>query len=58
MFKRFLMDNAHHSHIQTLLRWWNSHVFAFDTRKKEMEDHREDSGMDEALNALDSDGWC
>jgi hypothetical protein len=56
MFKRFLMDNAHRSHIQTLFRWWNGHVFAFNTRKKETEDHREDSGMDEALNALDSDG--
>jgi hypothetical protein len=56
MFKHFLMDNAHHSHIQYLFRWWNGHVFSFDTPGRTgREDHREDSGMDEALKALDSD---
>ncbi len=56
MFKQFLMDNVHHNHVQHLFRWWNGHVFACETTKgKQTEGHREDSGMDEALKALDSD---
>jgi hypothetical protein len=56
MFKQFLMDNAHNTHVQHLFRWWNGHVFTRETTKgKQPEGHREDSGMDEALKALDSD---
>ena len=56
MFKRFLMDNSHREHIKNLFRWWNGHVFSFEAPGTIGTENRgEDSGMEEALKALDSD---
>jgi len=56
MFKRFLMDNSHQEHIKNLFRWWNGHVFSFEAPGTiGMENREEDSGMEEALKALDLD---
>ena len=50
------MDNAHRDHIKNLYRWWNGHVFSFENSGKEgKNDGGQDSGMDEAEAALNSD---
>jgi hypothetical protein len=58
MFKGFLMENAHRENVKNLFRWWNGHVFSFDTvpgtNRKDNDGF--DSGMDEAEAALNSDG--
>jgi hypothetical protein len=56
MFKKFLMDQAHRDHIKNLYRWWNGEVFSFEiSGMKGKEDNGQDSGMDEAVAALNSD---
>ena len=60
MFKGFLMENAHRENVKNLFRWWNGHVFSFETvpgtARKDNDSDGFDSGMDEAEAALDSDG--
>jgi hypothetical protein len=57
MFKRFLMENAHRENVKNLFRWWNGHVFSFEsvpgTSRKD--DDGFDSGMEAAVAALNSD---
>jgi hypothetical protein len=56
MFKKFLMENAHRDHIKNLYRWWNGQVFSFEiSRTKGKKDDEQDSGMEEAEAALNSD---
>ena len=52
------MQNAHRENIKNLFRWWNGHVFSFDTvpGTNRKDDDGFDSGMDEAEAALISDG--
>lgn len=51
------MENAHRENIKNLFRWWNGHVFSFEsvpgTSRKD--DDGYDSGMDAAVAALRSD---
>jgi hypothetical protein len=55
MFKKFLMDNSHRENVKNLFRWWNGHVFSFETVPGTKDDDGFDSGMDEAEAALNSD---
>lgn len=52
------MGNAHRENVKNLFRWWNGHVFSFDTvpGTNRKDDDGFDSGMDEAEAALNSDG--
>jgi hypothetical protein len=51
------MDNAHRENVKNLFRWWNGHVFSFETVPgTNRNDDGFDSGMDEAEAALNSDG--
>ena len=56
MFKKFLMENVHRENIN-LFRWWNGHVFSFETvpGTNRKDDDGFDSGMEAAEAALNSD---
>lgn len=50
------MENAHREHVKNLFRWWNGHVFSFETvQGTNRDDDGFDSGMDEAEAAINSD---
>jgi hypothetical protein len=57
MFKKFLMENAHRENVKHLFRWWNGHVFSFETvpGTNRKDDDGFDSGMEAAEAALNSD---
>jgi hypothetical protein len=55
-FKAYLIVNAGKEQIKALYMWWNGWVFSFEkTPKLSTIDDGESSGMDEAINCLDSD---
>lgn len=52
------MEHAHRETVKNLFRWWNGHVFSFETKRQgtnRTDDDEFDSGMDEAEAALNSD---